>query len=121
MAAPCSEHCALPRLSGASSVCVGSGELVRSVVNLWMPFQALRDCLPVGHPVRRNVLYLQMTFIFSLYVLLPAAVAASVQAAIVGKVIFVVLAFLCLSLGFNAYRMVTAIAADHRSALCAIG
>jgi hypothetical protein len=66
-------------------------------------------------------LYLQMTFIFILYVLLPAAVAASVQAAIVGKVIFVVLAFLCLSLGFNAYRMVTAIAADHRSALCAIG
>lgn len=31
----------------------GVGSWFVPVVNLWMPFQALRDCLPSGHPRRR--------------------------------------------------------------------
>jgi len=67
-----------------------------------MPFQALRDFFPVGHPNRRYVLNVQMTFILSQCILLPAAIVASVSAAIVGKVLFVVLIFAYLVLGFYA-------------------
>jgi hypothetical protein len=99
----------------------GVGSWFVPVVNLWIPFQALRDCLPLGHPDRRHVLYVQMAFILSQYILFPAAIVASVSAAIVGTVLFVILIGVYLVLGVNAYRMVTAIALDHRSALRARG
>jgi hypothetical protein len=34
----------------------GVGSWFVPVVNLWMPYQAIRDCLPPGHPERRRVL-----------------------------------------------------------------
>lgn len=35
------------------------------VANLWCPYQALRDCLPPGHPVRRRVLVCWLLFLAS--------------------------------------------------------
>ena len=88
------------------------------VVNLWMPYQALRDCLPSGHPARRYVLYTWI-LLLSVGFLGVATVVALVGAPDLG------VALVCISvvaegaLGLSASRAVTAIAADHRDVLTA--
>ncbi len=45
----------LLNLPAAHSPGLGVGSWFIPVVNFWFPYQALRDCLPVGHPDRRSV------------------------------------------------------------------
>jgi hypothetical protein len=81
-----------------------------------MPYQAIRDCLPPGHSVRRRVLYTWLLFLLTT-LLVPATLVALVGAHFVG----VILALVSLSaygvVGLNANRVVRAIATDHRDAL----
>jgi hypothetical protein len=88
------------------------------VVNLWMPYQALRDCLPPGHPARRYVLYTWTAYL-SAAVLAPAMVVALVGAPDLGAALVLIAIAAQLVLGLNAYRTARAIAADHRDALLA--
>jgi hypothetical protein len=88
------------------------------VVNLWMPYQAMRDCLPPGHPARRYVRYTWMAYL-SAAVLLPAMVVALVGAPDLGAALVVIAVGVQLALGLNACRTAQAIAADHRDALVA--
>jgi Domain of unknown function (DUF4190)/Domain of unknown function (DUF4328)/Protein of unknown function (DUF2510) len=83
------------------------------VVNLWMPYQAIRDCLPSGHPIRRRVLYTWLLFLLT-SLLLPATLVALVGAPSVGIVLAVASIGVYLAVGLNAYRVVMAIATDHR-------
>jgi hypothetical protein len=86
------------------------------VVNLWMPYQALRDCLPSGHPTRRRALYTWLLFLL-VSLLLPATLVALVGAPSAGVVLVPVSIGVYLALGLGAYRVVTAIATDHRDAV----
>ena len=99
----------------------GVGSWFVPVVNLWMPFQSLRDCLPIGHPARRNVTYLQVVYILGSFILFPAGVVAFANAAMVGTIVFIVLIAAYFFVGFNARRMVTAVTSDHLNALSAKG
>jgi Domain of unknown function (DUF4328) len=97
----------------------GVGSWFVPVVNLWMPYQAIRDCLPLGHPARRQVLYAWVAFLLTTVLLLPATLVALVGAPVVGIVLVIVSIGVYASIGLNARRLVTAIAADHRDAVAA--
>ncbi len=59
-------------LPAVHSVGLGVGSWFIPVVNLWFPYQALRDCLPPDHPDRRTVGRLWTCFI-ALIVVTPIA------------------------------------------------
>jgi Domain of unknown function (DUF4328)/Protein of unknown function (DUF2510) len=86
------------------------------VVNLWMPYQALRDCLPPGHRARRYVLSTWIMYL-SVAVLGTATVVALVGAPDLGVALVFLWVAAQLLLGLNAYRAAKAIAADHRHAV----
>jgi hypothetical protein len=86
------------------------------VVNLWMPYQALRDCLPPGHPARRYVLHTWIAYV-SVGVLTTSTVVVLVAAPHVGIALVIITVAAQLAFGFNAQRTAQAIAADHRHAL----
>ncbi|MGA2836145.1 MAG: DUF4328 domain-containing protein [Acidimicrobiales bacterium] len=88
------------------------------VVNLWMPYQAVRDCLPPGHVHRRRVLYAWLLFL-SAGLVGPATLVVLVVDRPAGIALFTAYLGLELALGFNAYRVVQAIAGDHRRAVAA--
>ena len=90
------------------------------VVNLWMPYQAIRDCLPPGHPARRQVLYAWLALLLTTVLLLPATLVALVGAPVVGVVLVIVSIGAYAFVGLNAHRFVTAIATDHRDAVGAL-
>lgn len=86
------------------------------IVNLWMPYQAIRDCLPPAHPARRHVLYAWLTLLIT--VPLPlATIVALVGAPTLGVVLVIVSVVALACTGLNAHRAVTAIAMDHRDAV----
>jgi hypothetical protein len=89
------------------------------VVNLWMPYQAIRDCLPSGHSARRHILYTWLLLLLT-SLLVPATLVALVGAPSVGVVLAVASMTAYFAVGLNAHRIVTAIAADHRDALAAL-
>lgn len=86
------------------------------VVNLWMPYQAIRDCLPSGDARRRQVLYTWLLFLLTGF-LVPARLVAQVGAPPAGVVLSLISIGAFLAVGLNAYRVVTAIATDHRDAV----
>jgi hypothetical protein len=67
----------------------GVGSWFVPVVNLWMPFQALRDCLPPGYP-RRRAPWLLLTFMLVVDPLALGAAIGCIVAPIVGVVCLVV-------------------------------
>ncbi len=90
------------------------------VVNLWMPYQAVRDCLPAGHPARRRILQAWVVLLAIVVVLNSATVVALVGAPRVGAVLVVVTAAAYAFVGLTTRRFVLAIAADHREAVAAL-
>lgn len=87
------------------------------VVNLWMPYQALRDCLPPGHPAGRRILHAWLLFLVTNFLIAPATLVALIGApplgiALVGASLVVRIAF-----GIYAFGALSAIAADHRRAV----
>jgi hypothetical protein len=96
------------------SPALGVGGWFIPVCNLWFPYQALRDCLPPGHPERRMVLHMWLWLIAaqcasvvaaSLLFFGPTAVALAIQD------VYALAAVIYAYLGF---KLVTAIYTDHR-------
>ncbi len=107
------------RYPGRHSPGWGVGCWFVPVVNLWMPYQAIRDCLPPGHPARRQVLSAWLVLLLT-FVLSPATLVALVSAPTVGAVLAILSVAAYMSVGLNAHRAVTAIATNHREAVAAL-
>jgi len=92
----------------------GVGSWFVPVVNLFMPYQAIRDCLPAGHPTRKIVLAWWLILMGAWTTALSAQIAIYFSRP-------VALAFGIPSLLFaagllaTAPRMVASIAAEHRA------
>ncbi len=103
-------------LPAAHSAGLGVGSWFIPVVNVWFPYQALRDCLPPGHPDRTLVGRLWACFIAALVLTLVSQVLAwagsPVGFAVAG-------AALVAGSGFAVFgvRTVDAVAASHRALL----
>ena len=87
------------------------------VVNLWMPYQAIRDCLPPGHPGRPRVLVAWLLYLGYSIVVAPAAIVTVVVAPTLGVVLVGVALAVEVAIGWNASRAVRDIVADHREAV----
>ncbi|HEY6624777.1 MAG TPA: DUF4328 domain-containing protein [Acidimicrobiales bacterium] len=99
------------------SPALGVGGWFIPVCNLWFPYQAIRDCLPPGHPARRLVLHMWLWLIASLVVALVALgilwSAPTWATLAVGDVG----AFATLVFGYFAFKSVGAIYDNHRLVL----
>jgi hypothetical protein len=93
----------------------GVGSWFVPIVNLWMPYSAVRDCLPPGHPHRPRVLQWWIAWLLAAYLSTAAAVCALVSTG-VALVVSVPAALACLAVIAWAPGIVVAIAAAHREA-----
>jgi len=86
------------------------------IVNLWMPYGALRDCLPPGHAERPHVLRWWLALLLAGFLSVAAGTAAlfSTGAALV---VSIPAALACLAVIAWAPGIVVAIAASHQQAL----
>jgi hypothetical protein len=88
-------------------------------VNLWIPFTAVRDCLPVGHPARARVLQWWIAGLLAGWLTFAAYLCAfsSSTAALVLSIpaALAALAVVALSPG-----IVSAIATSHRDAMAQV-
>ncbi len=107
-------------IPAACSPAWGVGSWFVPVVNLWVPYTAVRDCLPAGHPARARVLQWWLVGLAAGFLTWGAYIAAlasggwalalSIPAALAS------IAALALAPG-----IVTAIAATHRDAMAQVG
>jgi hypothetical protein len=90
------------------------------IVNLWMPYLAVRDCLPPGHPQRPRVLHWWIALLLAEFLSFGAAGFAlfSTGAALV---LSIPAALACLAVIAWAPGVVLAIAASHQEILSAQG
>jgi hypothetical protein len=88
------------------------------VVNIWMPYQAIRDCLPPGHPERKRVLQVWLLLLVS-SVAIPWFLIGSGYARPVWVVGLVGLGLVEAFVAVRAYRVVAAVGAEHRRAVAA--
>ncbi len=97
----------------------GVGAWFVPVVNLWVPYQSLADCLPPGHPTRRGLAWVALAYLLGLpaaslslevaaffgvgwaHLLLPAAIAVALAAFV----------------GWRGWHFVTAVHHDHESSV----
>jgi hypothetical protein len=89
------------------------------VVNLWMPYGAVRDCLPPGHPQRARVLHWWLALLLAWSLSLAAGIAALFSTG-TGLVLAIPAALACLAVIAWAPGVVAAIAASHQEALSAL-
>jgi Domain of unknown function (DUF4328)/Protein of unknown function (DUF2510) len=94
----------------------GVGSWFVPVVNLWMPYQAIRDCLPPGDPDRPLVLRWWLLLLGSEWLFAAAAISAWFSSST--SLVFCVATGLCaLGIFATAPRVVLAIASRHQAAL----
>jgi Domain of unknown function (DUF4328)/Protein of unknown function (DUF2510) len=86
------------------------------IVNFWMPYQAVRDCLPPDDPNRGLVLRWWLIFLCT-WSSAAAAMFAAWFSGGVSLVISIVAALLGLAFLATAPRMVVAISAQHQNAI----
>ena len=86
------------------------------IVNLWMPYVAVRDCLPPEHPHRPRVLHWWIALLLAGFLSVAAGASAlfSTGAALV---LSIPAALACLAVIAWAPGIVLAIAASHQEAL----
>jgi hypothetical protein len=94
----------------------GVGSWFVPIVNFWMPYQAIRDCLPPEDPARPLVLRWWLALVGT-WVMSGAAGAAAFFSSGTALVFTVPAAVLCLGVIATAPHVVTAIANAHRTAL----
>jgi hypothetical protein len=94
----------------------GVGSWFVPVVNLWMPYGALRDLLPPGHPRRVLGWVPWVAFLANGFVTV-AAEACLVEVRSVGIVLVAVVVVIDVLVYFQAYRFVGDVATDHRRAV----
>jgi hypothetical protein len=86
------------------------------IVNLWMPYGAVRDCLPPGHPERARVLHWWVAWLCAVYLSLLSSVFAFFSSG-TALAISIPAALAALVVIAWAPGIVTAIGAAHRDAL----
>ena len=89
------------------------------IVNLWMPYGAIRACLPEGHPHRTRVLQWWLALMLAWSLSLAAGIAALFSTG-AGLVLAIPAALACLAVIAWAPGVVAAIAASHQEALTAL-
>jgi hypothetical protein len=98
------------------SPALGAWSWVIPVVNLWFPYQAMRDLLPPGHAVRSLVLRTWLCYVLTL-----VAIIVSYQTAFsssgAGQAIGCIAILGWIVVGTGAYRVAKAVAADHAAAV----
>ena len=95
---------------------LGVGSWFIPVVNLWFPYQALRDCLPPGDPGRTAVGRMWAFFISVLIMNLITAITA-LAGNPVGLILGAVTVVLALGFGLQGSRAVRLIGETHRRLL----
>lgn len=98
----------------------GVGSCFVPVVDLWMPYQAVRDCLPPGHRARSLVLGTWLLLV-SCAVLGVALEVTLVIGGGLSSLVLVVLIAAELGWGLSAFRMIAVIGAQHREATAGLG
>jgi hypothetical protein len=94
----------------------GVGSWFVPIVSLWMPYQAIRDCLAPGDPNRRIVRLFWICFIGQAIFALAAGTAALASTSL--SLVFTVPGVVaCLGIMSTGPRFVSAIATAHRGAL----
>ncbi|MGP0031455.1 MAG: DUF4328 domain-containing protein [Acidimicrobiales bacterium] len=96
----------------------GVGSWFVPVVNLWMPYQAIRDCL-AKEDARRALVAWYWVSLIGAEALTTAATVASLFSSGVSLALCIPAALLCVGMLATAPRFVAAIAAAHRDALAA--
>jgi hypothetical protein len=86
------------------------------IVNLWMPYGAIRACLPEGHPHRTRVLQWWLALMLAWSLSLAAGIAALFSTG-TGLVLAIPAALACLAVIAWAPGVVAAIASSHQEAL----
>jgi len=92
----------------------GVGSWFVPIVNLWMPYQAIRDCLPPDDPNRRFVLRWWLSVVGGQVLVLTATVTAFFSGA-VSLVVSIPAALFALGILANGPRVVHAIRAAHQA------
>jgi hypothetical protein len=90
------------------------------VVNLWMPYGAVRDCLPPGHHQRSRVLHWWLALMLAWILSLTAGIAA-LSSTGAGLALSIPAALACLAVIAWAPGIVVAIATSHEEALAGAG
>lgn len=93
----------------------GVGSWFVPVVNLWFPYQAIRDCLPPGAATRSLVLRFWLSLV-ALYVLSPVAQITLLYRRPVGVALVAVVVALATVYAVTGVRVVAAVASAHRPA-----
>jgi hypothetical protein len=99
-----------------SSPAWGVGSWFVPVVNLWIPYSAVRDCLPPGHPHRRRVLHWWIAWLLAGFLSTVTAASALFSTG-TALVLSVPAALACLAVIAWSPGIVLAIAASHQEAL----
>ena len=99
-----------------SSPAWGVGSWFVPIVNLWIPYSAVRDCLPPGHPYRRRVLHWWIAWLLTGF-LSTAAGASALFSTGTALVVSIPAALACLAVIAWAPGIVLAIVASHQEAL----
>jgi hypothetical protein len=94
----------------------GVGSWFVPIVNLWMPYQALRDCLPPGDPDRKLVLRWWLVLQATEWIFAGASISAWFSSS-TSLVFCVVSALGALGILATAPRVVQTISARHQAAL----
>jgi hypothetical protein len=97
---------------------LGVGSYFIPIVNLWFPYQALRDCLSPRHEARRFVLWMWLLWIFG-GLITAGVVFAMAEARPLGISLLVIDVGLQGILGLLAFRVIRAIRDDHLRLLAA--
>lgn len=87
------------------------------IVNVWMPYQAISDCFPPGHPARRQVLYAWLPLLVVTILLVPATLVTMVAVPAAAVVLIVASLAMYAAVGLMGRQVVRAIATDHRDAI----
>jgi Domain of unknown function (DUF4328) len=94
---------------------LGVGSYFIPVVQLWFPYQALRDCLPPNREHRRLVLVVWLLLIVS-GVISASQTILLAEVRSLGVALLAVSVVLGAALAVGGYRMVRAISASHKEA-----
>jgi hypothetical protein len=99
----------------------GVGSWFVPIVNLWIPYQSLADCLQAGHPTRKGLVWVPLAYYLGLPVASVALLAAEFFGVGVGPLIVAVMVSVLLAgfVGWRGWRFVTAVHADHDSGVAA--
>jgi hypothetical protein len=98
----------------------GVGAWFVPVVNLWVPYSAIRDCLPADDPHRPRVLAWWVAWLVAVNATLAAGICALFSSG-AALVLSIPAALACLAVIAWAPAIVTAIAAAHRDLLARQG